>query len=75
MSAPDPVAAERKLRAKRQNERVKLLATTLNAPALGVAGAGTIVPGVTTPAVLLKSARLVWFLVAAVLHLGAQAVF
>ncbi len=74
MSPPDPIASERKLRAKRNNERVKLLATTLNALALGVAGAGVVVPGVTAPEMLLKPASLVWVLVAGGLHSGAQVV-
>jgi hypothetical protein len=71
----DPEASERKLRARRANERVKLLSVTLNALALGVIGAGVIVPAVSSPAVLLEPARLVWILVGAALHCGAQMAF
>ena len=75
LAPPDPVASERKLKAKRQNERVKLLSSTLNALALGVMGAGIIVPGISAPAVLLEPVRLIWFLAAALLHCGAHIVF
>lgn len=44
LAVGDELPLERKLAAKRLNERVKLLATSLNAAGLGVLGAATIVP-------------------------------
>ena len=75
MAEVDPEASARKLRARRNNERVKLLSGTLNALALGVIGAGLIVPAVSSPAVLLEPARLVWFLAGVALHCSAQMAF
>lgn len=65
----------RRLAAKRTNERVKLIATLLNALTIGVLGAGVIVPGVAEPTALLQPSRVVWFLVAIVLHLAGHAAF
>ncbi|HEY8563958.1 MAG TPA: hypothetical protein VIL65_00530 [Beijerinckiaceae bacterium] len=70
-----PETSARKLAAKRTNERVKLLASSLNALSLGVAGAAIVIPGVSEPGSLLELKRLVWFFVAAGLHLSAQYVF
>jgi hypothetical protein len=64
--------SERRLYAKRLNEHVKLLATTLNAIGLVVFGAGVLQP------VLASSSGLVvnwsWVALSAILHLVAQAV-
>lgn len=65
-------ASRRKLAAKRANERVKLLANTLNALAIGVAGAGLIVPIVGEPTALFDAKRPAWLLFAAILHVCAQ---
>jgi hypothetical protein len=62
-----PVAS-RKLRARRTNERVKLVSSSLNTVALAILGAAFIVPGV----VLLEAVRWMWIPVAFILHLGAH---
>jgi hypothetical protein len=61
----------RKLAAKRANERLKLLASFFNALALGVIGAGFIVPVVNEPGRLI-SPQLPWLGLGFVLHLLAQ---
>jgi hypothetical protein len=45
---PDPIAAERRLRAKRINERLKLLASFLNTLGLAIIGAAFVIPGVVS---------------------------
>jgi hypothetical protein len=62
--------ARRKLQARRLNEHVKLLATTVNAIGLVVFGAGVIQP-LLTP---VSSVNWSWVAIAATLHLAAQAV-
>ena len=69
----DPRAA-RKLAAKRANERIKLLASLLNSLALGVIGAGVIVPVTQNPGGL-PWQSLAWFVFGLALHSVAQAVF
>ena len=60
----------RKLAAKKFNEHMKLLATSLNAISLTTFGAAFILPSVTgTPAV----PPLFWIIVSALLHLSAHA--
>ncbi len=49
-------ASERKLRAKRQNERIKLLASFLNTLSLAFLGAAFVVPGVIS----IQSIRWIW---------------
>jgi hypothetical protein len=56
VAEPDPVASERRLRAKRQNERVKLLASFLNTLGLAIIGAAIVVPGVSS----LAAVQWVW---------------
>jgi hypothetical protein len=46
--------AQRRLQAKRANERVKLLYSTANALAIGMVGAAFIVPGITSADLLLE---------------------
>ncbi|MGH2343500.1 hypothetical protein ACRC7T_18700 (plasmid) [Segnochrobactraceae bacterium EtOH-i3] len=62
----------RRLAAKRNNERVKLAASTMNAIGLTTFGAAFILPfvngGPATPTPL-------WVIVAAVLHVGAHVLF
>ena len=65
---------ERRLAAKRKDERVKLIATSLNAVALAVFGAAFLVPAVANPAVLLSSGPWILMLTALALHFGAHAV-
>ena len=63
--------ARRKLQAKRLNEHVKLLATTLNASGLVIFGAGVLQPLLAqtpTPAVDWR-----WVALSLILHLIAQA--
>jgi hypothetical protein len=67
------LAKARKLAAKRINERLKLLASFFNALALGVIGAGFIVPVVNEPGRLI-SPQLPWLGLGLVLHLSAQGV-
>lgn len=68
----DPSTAERKLAAKRNNERIKLGATFLNTLAIGVLGAAVIVPSFNPdiqPGIL---SRALGVLVGGGLHLLAQ---
>jgi len=65
--ALDPHAG-RKLHAKRANERVKLLYSTVNALAIGMVGAAFVVPGVTSADALLEPQRWIWILIAVALH-------
>ena len=76
----DPRSAlNRKLAANRINERLKLLANLLNSLAIGVIGAGVIVPGVRDPThVTLQTLTwqtLTWIAIGLVLHLVGQMVF
>jgi hypothetical protein len=71
---PDPSAAQRRLAAKRSNERIKLVANAFHTLSLGVVGAALIIPGVASPAKLLEPAPFVWLFVAFSLHSVAQAV-
>lgn len=61
---------KRRLAAKRNNERVKLFANSLNAVALTILGAAFILPSVNGG---LLSLTVIWIPVAVALHLGAQA--
>lgn len=62
----------RRLAAKRNNERVKLAAGTLNAMALTTFGAAFILPSINGAAAPLS---VIWIPAVAALHLGAHAVF
>ena len=68
MAEFDPIASERRLRAKRVNERLKLLASFLNTLGLAVIGAALVVPGIAS----LASVRWAWIPVGLVLHFAAQ---
>ena len=70
MAEPDLVGQERRLRAKRQNERLKLAVSFLNTMALAVVGTAFIIPGVTS----LDTVRWSWLPVALILHVTAQAI-
>lgn len=72
MSELTPLDRARRLAAKRNNERVKLVASTLNAIALTTFGAAFILPTVNAG---MAAPPLIWILAAVTLHLGAQAVF
>ena len=64
--------SKRKLQAKRLNEHIKLFVTTVNATALVIFGAGVLQPIVVqSPATAVNWS---WVLLAAILHLWAQAV-
>ncbi len=65
---------ERRLFAKRNNERVKLIVTSLNAVALAILGAAFLVPALANPAVLLSSGPWALVLIALTLYFGAHAV-
>jgi len=71
MAEADPIASERRLRAKRLNERVKLAASFLNTLSLAVVGAAFIVLGVVS----LATVRWSWLPFAAVLHVSAHMAF
>lgn len=64
-------AQDRKLRAKRQNERIKLLASFLNTLSLAFLGAAFVVPGVTS----IDNVRWIWFPVALALHVLGHLTF
>lgn len=64
--------AERRLAAKRANERIKLVYTTANAFAIGIVGAAFIVPGVSSLFPLIEVRRGIWLLIAAGLHIVAH---
>ena len=70
LAVPDPIDAERRLRAKRQNERLKLLVSFLNTLGLAVLGAAFVVPGINS----LASIQWSWVLAGIALHLTAQGV-
>jgi hypothetical protein len=67
--------ARRKLQAKRLNEHIKLLMTTVNAAALIVLGAGVLQPLVASAAnrALSGPGTWVWIALGVTLHLLAQA--
>lgn len=73
------MASARKLAAKRINERLKLLANLLNSLAIGVIGAGVIVPAVRDPSqgtlLILTWQMLTWITIGLALHLVGQSVF
>jgi len=71
VTAPLEPAAERRLRAKRQNERVKLLASFLNTLSLAFVGAALVIPGVAST----DDVRWVWLPAALRLHLAAHLTF
>ena len=64
-------AQDRSVRVKRFNERIKLLVTTFNAFALGVAGSAVVLPVVKGEG--LTAFSVIWIIAAIVLHLFAQA--
>jgi len=68
MGETELTSSERKLRAKRANERVKLAAGALNTLALAVVGAAFVIPGVTS----LANVRWAWIPVGVVLHILAH---
>jgi len=67
--------ARRKLQAKRFNEHVRLLVTTVNAVALITAGTGAIQPIVSagTTTALSRPVNWLWIFLGVGLHLCAQA--
>lgn len=65
---PDPIDAERRLRAKRSNERLKLLVGFLNTTGLAIIGAAFVVPGVAS----FQGVRWTWIPAGLGLHLMAQ---
>lgn len=69
MSELSPEDIERRLRAKRANERLKLAATTANTLGMTMVGVAVLVPAVAGSA---SYASLIWIAVAIVLHFGAQ---
>jgi hypothetical protein len=69
MSNSDPSA--RKLAARRWNEHLKLIATSLNTIALGIVGAAYVIPGISG-SLSADLPRLIWFSYALALHLGAH---
>lgn len=62
----------RRLAAKRNNERVKLVAGTFNAMALTILGAAFILPSINGG---VGALTLIWIPVAVALHLGAHMAF
>ncbi|MFL5054577.1 MAG: hypothetical protein ACJ8DE_04930 [Microvirga sp.] len=68
MAEVDPEGSARKLRAKRTNEHLKLIASSLNTLSLAVVGAAFVIPGVTS----LENVRWIWIPVGIVLHLIAH---
>lgn len=66
----DPAPQERRLRAKRQNERLKLLVGFLNTLGLAILGAAFVIPGVSS----LAGVQWTWVCVGIGLHVVAQAV-
>jgi hypothetical protein len=68
VAEPDQIGSKRKLRAKRTNEHLKLVASFLNTLALAVIGAAFVIPGVTS----LESVRWIWIPAGIILHLCAH---
>ncbi|WP_020180865.1 hypothetical protein [Methylopila sp. M107] len=71
MAELTPEDVERRLRAKRANERLKLAATTMNTLGMTTVGVAVLVPIVSGSATF---ASLAWIAVAVVLHFAAQGV-
>ncbi|GLK77493.1 hypothetical protein GCM10008171_27470 [Methylopila jiangsuensis] len=71
MTERSPEDVERRLRAKRTNERLKLAASTSNAVGLTILGAAVLVPVTTGKASWFAA---LWILAAVALHVFAQAV-
>lgn len=67
--APEDV--RRRIKAKRFNERVKLLTSTVNTAGLTILGSAILLPLVGSG---FRSLSLIWILVAAALHCVAQAI-
>lgn len=67
-----PEQKQIRLRAKRQNERVKLMANLLNAVAIAVIAVTIVIPSVADPQFLLTAKPYVLLSVALVLHIAAQ---
>ncbi len=63
-----PEPGERRLRAKRVNEHVKLGVSALNTLSLAITGAALVVPGVTS----FDTIRWPWMPAAVALHLSAH---
>lgn len=68
---PYDIASRRKLAARRLNENLKLLASSLNTVALTILGAAFLLPTISGQAVATPT---IWIMIAAGLHLLAQAV-
>ncbi|WP_279478008.1 hypothetical protein [Aureimonas sp. SK2] len=66
----DDLARARKLAARKFNEHVKLVSTSVNAVALTTLGASILLPGISGTAV---ARPVVWLLIAGALHLVAHA--
>ena len=66
---------ERRLAAKRSDERVKLAATSLNAIGLAVLGTAFVIPAINNPSSLLSPSPWLLFLLAILIHSLAQGVF
>jgi hypothetical protein len=64
----DLEAPARKLRAKRTNEHLKLVVTSLNTLSLAVIGAAFVIPGVAS----LENVRWIWIPAGIVLHVIAH---
>ncbi|PZQ14276.1 MAG: hypothetical protein DI565_12690 [Ancylobacter novellus] len=64
---PDDI--ERRIKAKRFNERLKLFASTLNTIGLTLFGSAVVIPFV---AGALTTSVIVWIMLAVALHLSAQ---
>lgn len=75
MTAPLTPDQDRRLAAKRNNERVKLLANAVNATALAVLGAAFVIPALTNPISLLSPGPWLLLLLAVAIHSTAHAVF
>ena len=63
----------RRLAAKRNNERVKLGATALNAIAIAIVSVAVVLPAISAPDLLLTGRAWILLLAAIVLHLVAHA--
>lgn len=71
---PSPLTPdqERRLAAKRNNERVKLVVTSLNAIALAIFGTAFVVPAVNNIAILLSPTPWILLILAVALHSAAH---
>jgi hypothetical protein len=68
----NPSQRERKLAAKRFNERLKLFVTALNGIAVALVGAGLLVPAIGHPEALMNQWLGLWFLIPIGFHALAQ---